>query len=165
MNDTQVLWIVAAIVVLDIIVTGAAFVWALRRSAALKQELERSTSAHERFLVSPQNAGYSGGPRRFGWVKGSGVLALTDRRVIFRRVFGGPLEIELADIASVSEAAWYRGMYKAGRRHVILHLKEGAKVAFMVRDASPWLEAFDKALPLFEAMGKTITHVGEQGAE
>ena len=112
----------------------------------LKQELERSTSAHERFLVSPQNAGYSGGPRRFGWVKGSGVLALTDRRVIFRRVFGGLLEIELADIASVSEAAWYRGMYKAGRRHVILHLKEGAKVAFMVRDASPWLEAFDKAL-------------------
>lgn len=146
MNDTQVLWIVAAIVVLDIIVTGAAFVWALRRSAALKQEIKESTSARERFLVYPENSEYAGGPRRFGWARGSGVLALTDRRVIFRRVFGGPVEIELGDIASVSEAAWYRGVYKAGRRHVILHLKEGAKVAFMVRDASPWLEAFDKAL-------------------
>lgn len=140
------LWLIAAIVVLDIFATGAAFLWALRRSAALKQEVEESTSAHERFLVSPQNAGYSGGPSRFGRAKGSGVLALTDRQVIFRRVFGGPLEIELADIASVSEAAWYRGMYKAGRRHVILHLKEGAKVAFMVRDATAWLEAFERAL-------------------
>lgn len=146
MNDTQVLWLIAAIVVLDILVTGAAFVWALRRSAALKQEVEQSTSAHERFLVSPQNAGYSGGPRRFGWARGSVVLALTDRRVIFRSLLGGPVEIELADIASVSEAAWYRGMYKAGRRHIVLQLKEGAKVAFMVRDARPWLEAFDKAL-------------------
>jgi hypothetical protein len=69
-----------------------------------------------------------------------GVIALTDRRLIFRRPLGKDIEIPLSGISEVSENKWFKGNYRGGKLFLILKLADDSEVAFMVNDHNHWME-------------------------
>lgn len=140
------LWIIAAVVVLDLLFIGGAFIWMVRRVEALKEEIASSVGSRERMVVPPVRADFSGGSRRFGRIRGSGIFALTDRRIIFRKLIGAPVEIALDEIESVTQARFYRGTWKAGLHNVIVRLRDGDEAGFGLRDPRPVLDAVERAI-------------------
>jgi len=129
-----VLLIAAAIAVQ--IVAWSLILWRFRRQvAALQDTLNRSG---ESIVIPPGIGLYQRSIRGIVSLKTQGVIALTDRRLVFRKPIGGDIEIPLSQVAEVSENKWFKGNYRGGRKFLILKLADGAEVAFMVRRRRRW---------------------------
>lgn len=116
--------------------------WMRRRSARLVAALNEELAASgEPPIRGPESALYRGSSGSHSRVKGNGVLALTSRRLIFHKLVGQPVEVPLDQIVGLREDKWFLGAYRSGRPHVILQLREGGEVGFMVRDHTGWMEA------------------------
>ena len=68
-----------------------------------------------------------------------GVIALTDRRLIFRKPIGRDTEIPLSQIAELSENKWWAGNHRNGRMFLILKLADASEKAFQVKDHAGWM--------------------------
>ncbi len=109
-----------------------------RMPAALRAELE---AAGETIVLGPEPAIYSGATAIYSRVKGNGVVALTDKRLAFRKAIGASLDIPVDQIQGVREDRVFLRSRAGGRRHVIAVLREGVEVGFFVRANESWLGA------------------------
>jgi len=131
--------IVTALVIVAIPIAGFLFgIRHMRRQAAgLKKELD---SAGEPIVLGPEVGFYQGSLGGIVSLKTQGVVALTNRRIVFRQPLGKDIEFRLPQIHGVSENAWFQGNYRGGRSFVILTLGDGTQSALMVKDHDLWMQ-------------------------
>jgi hypothetical protein len=118
-----------------------------RRTAARLVELTAElATGGERVVRPPAPGSYRGASATgFARVKGNCVIALTDRRVVYRMLVGPGGEIALTRVTAVREDPWFRGARKGGRTHLILQVDGDGEVAFYVADHAAWLTALGVA--------------------
>lgn len=97
--------------------------------AAMRQHM---ADTGEPLVRGPEPASFRGATARFGKVKGSGVIVLTARRLVFKKATGTTIEIPREEIAAVREDKWFNGAYRSGNLHLIVRLVDDTEVAFMV---------------------------------
>lgn len=107
-----------------------------RQIAQLRDEITRSG---ETVLIGPDIGFYQGSNTLIS-LKTQGVIALTDRRIVFRKPIGADIEIPFTQITKVSENDWFRGNYRAGKKFLILKLADGLEIGFMAKDHNRWIK-------------------------
>jgi hypothetical protein len=116
-------------------------VWFKRKRAALIKALGKDLIlVNETLVFGPVTGLYQGANQPFGFT-GNCVATLTSRRFIYATITGRREELPLSDIATVSENEWFAGKFLDGRLHLILELKDGRKVGFLLRNHSQMLGA------------------------
>ena len=93
----------------------------------------------EKLVIGPETGHYTAMIRGIIATKTYGVIALTDRRLIFRKPIGRDIEIPLSQITAVSENEWFAGNYRGGREFLILKLADASEKAFQVKDHAGWM--------------------------
>jgi hypothetical protein len=141
--DPTVLILILAVLVLLVI----PLLWMLARRSrgAFLARLQRLDPG-ETIRLGPQRGSYRGGTGPYSKVKCDGWIALTDRRLLFGKMIGGPVEIDLAKVRSAEVSRWFRHAARLGRDHLVLHLTDGNDVAFYVTDNDTWQRHIGDAL-------------------
>jgi len=148
MTPTQVPLLIIALFVVEAVLLVVVVIWAKRRQQERMQALvDEIGQSGEKLVLGPEGAMYRGGTGSYSRVKGSGVIALTSKRLVFRKLVGGEVEVRLNEVASVSENRWFLAAYHNGRQHLILELTDGTKVGFMVKDHQRWMEGVRETRP------------------
>jgi hypothetical protein len=93
----------------------------------------------EKLVIGPETGHYTAMIRGIIATQSYGVIALTDRRLIFRKPIGRDIEIPLSQIAEVSENKWWAGNYRNGRLFLIVKLADGRETAFQVKNHERWM--------------------------
>lgn len=133
----DILWLVIGInaAVWALILVG----WRYQR-ARIEERLRRDVSFTGEYLVlGPQNGYYAKIKGRVS-VRSMGVMALTNKRLIFRVMFGKGFDIPVDDIVGISGAKWFQGMYRNGREFMILKLRDGSEIGFQTGNQQSWEE-------------------------
>jgi hypothetical protein len=112
-----------------------------RVAAELSQEL-----ATEPALRGPEKGLYRGGSSGYSKVKGNGMIALTQRRLVFRMLIGSDLDIPLEEITGLREAKAFQGGVVGGHVHLVVQTATG-EVGFFVDDNAAWIAAITSAAP------------------
>jgi hypothetical protein len=95
----------------------------------------------ETVLRGPDAGAYRGGSAPgFSKLKGNCLLAITDRRVVYRMFVGDGGEIPRDRIVGVREDKGFLGSRVGGRTHLILQLSDG-EVGLFVQGHAEWLKA------------------------
>jgi hypothetical protein len=95
----------------------------------------------ETVLCGPDAGAYRGGSAPdFSKLKGNCLVALTDRRVVYRMFVGDGGEIARDRIVGVREDKGFLDGRVGGQTHLILQLTDG-EVGFFVQDHAEWLKA------------------------
>ena len=145
MTPIQIVLLVAGILGFQVLVWIPILVWMKKKSARLIAELTQDlASRSERTTHGPATTLYRGASADFPRVKGNGVIALTERRLVFRPLVGAAIELPIDQIVEVREDTWFLRSAKGGLKHVIVKTKSGTEVGWMFsRDQhQAWLEAF-----------------------
>jgi hypothetical protein len=69
------------------------------------------------------------------------VIALTDKRLAFRKQLGGPVDVARAQIVGAREVKGWNGERVGGRTHVVVQIADRGEVGFIVADPARWLAA------------------------
>ncbi|MEA2673694.1 MAG: hypothetical protein QOI92_886 [Chloroflexota bacterium] len=148
MTTEQVVLLVAGVISLVILINLAIWIPVRRRLRAQPAELGAElAAAGEHLIVGPEAGIYRGGTAAgYPRTGGNGTIAMTDRRLAFRRALGGPIDIPISQIGPVRKDRWFRSGARMGQVHVIVGLSSGGEVGFYVHDADRWLAALDEAL-------------------
>lgn len=96
-------------------------------------------------IRAPESAIYRGGTKPHSAVKGNGYLALTNRRLVFRKLTGPIEELQLVGITGTRRAAWFRGARRGRQLHLILETSDPGEIGFFVRDIDAWELAINEA--------------------
>jgi len=127
-------------------VNAAVWIPIVRRLRAMAARIARDL-ANERVARGPERANYSGASAEYSKVRGTGKLALTDRRLVFYKVFGAPIEIARADIASATTARSFKSERHVGRTHLVVKTTRGIELGFIVADPAAWIGALGLSNP------------------
>lgn len=110
-----------------------------RLPGRLRAEL---ASSGETLLRAPERGTYRGSTATgYPRAAGTGVVALTDRRLVFRPMVGRAIDVPISQIEGIREEKWFLGSMRAGRTHLVLRLRDGGEVGFLVRDPRAWIAA------------------------
>jgi hypothetical protein len=139
MSALGVVLLVVGIVALNAACWAVIIVWMRKRMTLRRAQLREKLGPNP--VIDAETATYRGATARFGKVKGLGVIGLTERRLVFARAVGQPLEIDRSEIVGVREDKWFLRSYTSGIRHLILQLRDGTEVGFFVRELGRWTEA------------------------
>jgi hypothetical protein len=140
MGPLQIVLLVVGILAVQALALLAALRWVRRRTAETLARLGRELdAAGERTMRGPEAAVYRGGTGNFSRVKGNGALALTERRLVFAKLLGAPVELFTADILEAREGTWFRRSAVGGQVHVIVKTRRGDEVGFFVQNREGWL--------------------------
>lgn len=134
-TDKVIITIVAVdAVVLALIFSGIAW-WVRRLVAGLDEAISQSGEA---IVIESQRGLYL---RKAGIasLKTEGAVALTDRRLVFRKPLGGDISLPLSEMEYVSRAPRYKGCWRRGRDFLVVEMKDGSEAAFMVKDPGLWI--------------------------
>ena len=145
MTPVQIVSLVVGLLVLQVAVWVPILLVLRRKNAQLMTKLGADVAASgEKLLRGPEPALYRGATDRFSKASGNGVVALTDKRLVIRKIVGAGCEVPLVDVQAVRDDKWFRSGYKGGRLHVILQLAGGTELGFIVqqRAHAAWMEAF-----------------------
>lgn len=143
------LWVplVGGILGFQALVWTVVLIWAGRKQGRLKATLsEEALAAGEILQRGPEPALYRGATAGYSKVKGNGVILLTNQRLRFRKLTGGRVEVPLDQVVGIREAKTFLHSYRAGRLNLILQLKNGPEVGFMVADEPGWMSAMRAVL-------------------
>jgi hypothetical protein len=149
------------ILILKIFGINAA-IWAIviplikRSYARASKHLQADLSVSgENVLISPVNAYYHGRTDKFD-ITGGSAVALTDKRLVIRKLTSEVIEIPTSDIVSVRTAKWFNGKYRNGRYHVIVKTTENIEFGFQTPNYTAWVNALEHLIkPSPNAVGKT----------
>jgi hypothetical protein len=144
MSPLSIVLLIAGILAAHAMVLIPLVSWARRKAretlAGLQRELD---STRERVILSPAPAVYrgasSGSP--YPKAKGNSVAALTERRLVIRRLVGKGIEIPVSEIVGVRDDKWFLRAYAGGQPHVIVKLSSGAEVGLFVDQHEAWTES------------------------
>lgn len=113
--------------------------WRFQR-ARIEEKLKNDVGiAGEYLVLGPQNGYYAKTKGLFS-TRSMGVMALTNKRLIFRVLFGLGFDIAIEDIVGISGNTWFQGMYRNGRDFMILKLRDESEIAFQTSDEQRWSE-------------------------
>ena len=110
--------------------------------AAFHRQLE---SSGEKLLRGPEKGIYRGATQGFGAVRGNGVIMLTDRRLVFRKMTGGVVEIPVKKITGSHEAKVFMRSVVGGQTHFVVDTSDKAEIGFFVADNAAWAQALKRA--------------------
>lgn len=145
MTPGQVVLLVLGILAFNVAMWIPIVLWLRSRTRAIIAALARDIDASgERTLVAPESALYGGATGTHPWARGNAVVALTDRRVLVRRLVGEAFEIARADITAVREAKSFLGRSR-GTPFVVLTARDGSEVGLLVREHRAWLAALGRS--------------------
>src|SRR5438270_750773 len=114
-------WVVALVLGIQAAIWIPLVIWLRRKSARLREGLlAELESSGERVLRAPESVLYSGASGRLPQVRGNCLAALTEKRLIVRRLVGKPFDIPVSEFASVREDKWFLSSYRSGRLYVII---------------------------------------------
>lgn len=122
-------------------------VWRAMRTRMQDKLRQDISSTGEYLVLGPQN-GYYAKSKGIMAVKSMGVMALTNKRVVFRVLFGAGFDIPLEDIVGISGNRWFQGMYRNGQEFMILKLRDGSEIGFQTRDERAWAEQIRSLAPV-----------------
>lgn len=112
------------------------------RSASFVDDLRGQADASgERFAAGPEPAVYRGGSRPYSGVKGNGTMILTDRRLVFRKLTGGMIEVPRSKITGTRQEKRFRGSRVGGMTHLVVETADPAELGFFVTDLATWQRA------------------------
>lgn len=113
-----------------------------RCSRAVSQQLEAICKAGgETMLMGPVHCQYRGAAFKYDKVKGSGMICVTEKRVLFERLSGSRVDIPRSEIAQVTEDRLFRGrraFAMGDKRHLVIHTKDGNEIGFLMKDVGLW---------------------------
>lgn len=147
MTALQIVLLVAGIVGFQVVLWIVLLRWLGRATARKIGEVQaRLTAAGERALLGPEACVYRGASSGSGFprTKGNGVAALTEKRLVVRRLVGAPVEVVTAEIAGVRTDKWFERAYAGGKLHVIVKTKTGGELGLFVADTEAWVTALEK---------------------
>jgi hypothetical protein len=144
MSPLSIVLLVAGILAVHAMVLIPLLAWARRKAreteAALRRDIE---STGERVMLGPAATVYrgasSGSP--YPKAKGNGVAALTERRLVIRKLVGKGVELPVSEIVGVREDKWFLRAYTGGHLHVIVKTAAGAEVGLFVDPHAAWMQA------------------------
>ena len=141
-----VVLLVVGILVLQALIWIPIIVWFRRRSRRVAAELALELEGEQ--VVRPPEKGNYRGATAPGYpvVKNNGLIALTQRRLVFRTLTGKAIEIPVDAITGVREAAVFKGSVVGGRTHLIVETAAG-EIGFYVPDNAGWTAALRQCLP------------------
>ncbi len=115
--------------------------WRTRANRFLAEFQARAAASGERFIAGPESASYRGGTRPYSAVKGNGTIILTDRRLVFRKLTGGMVEVPVANIIGIRQEKGFRGSRVGGMTHLVVSTIDPAEIGFFVKDIDAWERA------------------------
>lgn len=117
------------------------FKWLKRRSDAAAAALAADL-AGETVLRAPEQGSYrSATAPGYPKVKNNGLIALTERRLVFRTLTGKTIEVPVAEITGVRESAGFNGSVVAGQTHLIVQTAAGEIGFYVFSGNSDWVAA------------------------
>lgn len=141
MTSLSITLLVLGILAVQVLIWIPILAWLRRMNtralAALGAELD---ATGERRVLGPVAINYRGSTEHPA-IKGNAVAALTDRRLVIRKLVGADLEIPVDDIVGVRDDKWFVRAYAAGRPIVIVKNKDGNEVGLLVADHDAWMTA------------------------
>ena len=143
MNALRVILLVLG---LNAVVWLLILVWFRYKLKALALSLNASCASTGECLVIGPERGYCNIMKGRVSLKTKGIIALTDRRLIFKGPLGMNSDILLDQIAEVSRNKWWQGNYRNGREFLILRLKDGKEIAFQVKSPDRWEQAIQSSV-------------------
>lgn len=145
----RVILIVVGIIGIQAAIWIPIVIWLRRKSARASAEIASEIAAiqGERLVAGPENGSYRGGSGGHGKVKGNGVIVLTDRRLVFRKLLGATVEIPVHTIAGTKTSKSFLGARTGGSTHLIVITTEPAELGFYVKDVDAWQRHLDAIRP------------------
>lgn len=121
--------------------------WLRRRSRAATAQLAAEL-ADEVVLRGPEKGSYRGATAAgFPAVKNTGVIALTQRRLIFTTLTGTTIEVPLQTITGAREATVFKGSVVGGQTHLIVQTAAGEIGFYVFSGIGEWVAALDAVTP------------------
>ncbi|MGE0323569.1 MAG: hypothetical protein AB7K71_19725 [Polyangiaceae bacterium] len=135
--------LVVGILLLQVLIWIPISAWMRKRSREQADALGRELEAKGEILVlGPESALYRGSNAGHGQAKGNSIIALTNKRLLIRRLLGSPIEVRCEEIAGVRESRWFLGA-ATGNMHLIFRLPGGGELGVMLIDKqrhAEWLQ-------------------------
>lgn len=144
MNATQIIYLVCGILLIQALVWIIVFRWIKGKVVALKDEMAKAHGASNgKILIGPESALYRGADRRFGNIKGNGVICLTADKILFKKLTGQNIDIDRADIVGATVETWFKGKtsFATGAKHLVIKTRDGNRIGFLIKDAPKWARA------------------------
>jgi hypothetical protein len=144
-----VMLIVLGVVVVQVAMWIPIIIWIRRKSARALAELASEVAAleDERLVAGPEKGTYRGSSGGHGKVKGNGVIVLTDRRLVFRKLLGASVEVPVHTITGTKRSRSFLWARSGGATHLIVTTTEPAEVGFYVKDLDAWQRHLDAVRP------------------
>jgi hypothetical protein len=118
-----------------------------KSAAIFFADLEKQMQASGEKMLKPAERGsYEGATDVYGMVRGTGKILLTDRRLIFRKLTGGLVEIPIAKLRSARFSGSFIGSSVAGSRFLVIATSDPAEVGFTVIDSRGWKNAVESVV-------------------
>lgn len=141
MTATQIVLLVLAVLGLQVVIWVPLLLWMRKRGETTLEEVRlHVTSTGESITKGPDHGSYESGSGEFSAVSGAGVLVLTEKRLLFRKIIGADVEIPIERIKAVREEKTFRGSYRGGKLFLVIDTKNDDEVGFVVADHPSWLE-------------------------
>lgn len=139
--------LVGGILLLQLLIWIPFTIWFRRRSREEVEALGRELMAKgESLTLGPEAALYRGSNAGHGIVRGNALIALTNKRLLIRRLVGDPIEVRVGEIAGVRETKWFLGG-RGARMHLVFRLPGGGELGVMLIDKlkhDVWLQDLRK---------------------
>lgn len=121
--------------------------WRKRTNHFFAEFRAQAAASGERVIAGPESAVYRGGTGPYSAVKGNGTILLTDRRLVFRKLSGGLVEVPAPMIAGIRQSKTFRGSRVGGATHLVVTTTDSAEVGFFVKDIALWERALGSSRP------------------
>jgi len=134
-------WIIAISIIVFIVLLLSFTKTALKiRALAKTSKILHDTSLrNENLLIEPYWGSFRGATEKYGKIKCDGIIALTDKNLVFEKIAGDSIEIPVRKIVSSSMEKSFLGESRPGQDYLVLCLDDGTQVGFIVKDANEWM--------------------------
>jgi hypothetical protein len=142
---------IVLVVLSPLLLLGAIFYFVGSATRRRVEEIRAELSARgDRLLRGPEQGGYSTASARFGKMRSTSVIALSEARFICKRLAMEDFEIPLGEIKGVRLEKTFGGRYVPKSPILVLDLHDKTEVGFQLRDAEAWKAAVQEALQASE---------------
>ncbi|HEX8796537.1 MAG TPA: hypothetical protein VF765_36555 [Polyangiaceae bacterium] len=150
MGPGAIVLLVAGILLFVGLIQAAVWIPIVRKLRRLPERVRAELAASGEAVVrAPERGTYRGSSHpEFPRAAGTGVMALTERRLVFRGIAGRPIDVPTARIRGVRQDTWFRSSARAGWVHVIVAVDGHGEVGFHARDPDAWAQALLRAAGL-----------------
>jgi hypothetical protein len=142
----QIVALVAVILIPIAAIVTTLIVWLTRKSAASHARLDAELLT-EPAIRGPERGTYQGSTGAYPKVRGTGRIALTADRLIFRKLTGPGIDVALKDVTGVHTSKRFNGAVVGGSMHLVVETRRG-EVGYLVTDTDGWLAAVKAAAGL-----------------